>query len=236
MHRSYHTINGDLYVTTWPGDDLRLEPMITKHSYENRIKASNSVFKFQDVDPKKFGLFEYPDVTNYYNQNCILGNGGITQPVANLQLNKWNAKFGAAKQIRVFILVFRNQPVEAGFEQECYWKGGNKNEFVVTLGVNDKDEITWCHPFSWTEVEILKIEVREAIAKQNVTLNLEKIVQDLTPRLQAFKRKSFKDFEYLTVEPPTWCIVLTFLISIGCNVGVAYWVVNNEFQDDGSSV
>lgn len=231
MHRHYHSINGNEYRTTWTHDDLRLEPMVTAHTYENRIKASNSVFKFQDVDPKKFGLFDYPKITGYYNQASILGNGGVTQPVANQLLNKLNAQIGATKQVRMFILVFRNQPVEAGFEQECYWKGGNKNEFIITLGVNDQDEIQWCHPFSWTEVELLKIQIRDFVTEQK-TLNLEKLVQGVVPQIQAsFKRKHFKDFNYLTVEPPTWAILLTFLITIAVNLGVAYWVVNNDYGD-----
>lgn len=231
LHRNFHTKDGDMYQTVWSGDDLRLEPVVTAHSYENRVKASTSVFKFAAVDPKVYGLFDYPAIQSYYEQRSILGDGGMTQPTAERLLQKWNAKIGATKQVRLFVLVFRDQPIQAGFDQQNYWQNGNKNEFVVTIGVNKQDEIQWCHPFSWTEVESLKIETRDFVMGQK-RLDLEKLVNWLVPEVQGkFQRKHFKDFSYLTVEPPMWAVGLTFLLTCMVNFGVGFWIVQNEHRE-----
>lgn len=44
LHRDYHSIDGDMYRSLWSGTKETAEPFATKHSYENRIKVSNSVF------------------------------------------------------------------------------------------------------------------------------------------------------------------------------------------------
>lgn len=231
LHRCFHSKNGNLYRTVWNGDDLLLEPVVTSHTYENRVKASTSVFKFEKVDPKTFGLFDYPPIENFYQQRSILGDGGLTQPVAESILQKRNAKIGASKQVRLFILVFRDQPIQAGFEQQNYWQNGNKNEFVVTIGVDRQNHVQWCHPFSWTEVESLKIETRDYVVNQK-QLDLEKLVNWLIPEVQGkFQRKHFKDFNYLTVEPPMWAVGLTFLFTCMVNAGVGFWIVQNEFRE-----
>ena len=60
-------------------------------------------------------------------------------------------------------------------------------------------------------------------------IDREKIIYSIfTYTLKSFKRKSMKDFEYLDneIEPPTWVIVLAFIILIGINVGTVMYVNN----------
>jgi len=61
--------DGDMWYTKWP---RRQETMVTctsKHTYENRVQASKSVFKFPEVDPE--GLFEYPEIKDRTNHPSI---------------------------------------------------------------------------------------------------------------------------------------------------------------------
>jgi hypothetical protein len=51
---------------------------------------------------------------------------------------------------------------------------------------------------------------------------------------QRFVRRQFAEFSYLTVEPPLWMVILTFLLTIGVNVGISYWIIQNEFTTDGT--
>ena len=46
-----------------------------------------------------------------------------------------------------------------------------------------------------------------------------------------FVRKPFSDFSYIKVEPPTWAIITTFLVTLLVNVGLSYWLIYNQFDD-----
>lgn len=228
LRRNYHHTDGDMYHTDFPNNDAILVPVTTAHRYENRVAVSDSIMNFPEVNPADYSLFEYPTIRGFYECDSILGSGDTTQSTANKLLNFWNAKLGASRQVRILILMFKNQPLQAGLDQESYWKGGNKNEFVITIGVNDNNEIQWCHPFSWTEVEQLKVETRNYIVSQK-NLNLHNVVSYIVPEIQKkWIRKQFSDFSYISVDPPLWAVILVLFLTIGVNVAVGYWTIKNE--------
>jgi hypothetical protein len=130
----------------------------------------------------------------------------------------------------MFVLIFKNQPLQAGFDQENYWKGGNKNEFVTCIGVDDSLTIQWAHIFSWSEVEDLKIDARDQL-EHDKPLELVKYVDWLGSNIESrFKRKSFKDFDYLSVEPPAGAVAFVYLLTIALCVGIGWWAVRNEYE------
>lgn len=235
-HRDYHSIDGDWYVTDCPNIDEKLECFVTSHYYENRVQASHSVFNYPEVDEKDitfYGLYDYPQITDGYKQRGILGNGDTTQRTAENKMQILNARLGPTKEVKVFILIFRNKSDDVAYHQECLWKGGNKNEFVVCIGVDDACNVKWCRPFSFTEVQETKIETRNYVQEMG-KLNLSKVVDFLHLELkQKFKRKNFEDFSYLTVEPKTWQVILTFVLTLIINLGVSFWVIKNEFEEEG---
>lgn len=236
LGRNYHSIDGDKYVSSWDGKDDSIEPVTTVHSYENRVQASESTFNFKKVDPKKYKLYDYPKIQDYYGCPAILGYYGPDRIAAERAFSIINAKLGKPKEVRVWIVVFTNKPIEAGFAQENYWKSGNKNEFICTIGINKAKEVQWAHIFSWSEAESLKIETRDFITAQK-KLDLIKLSDWLGPQIQEkFKRKHFSDFNYLTVEPPTWMIVLTFILTFLLNIGVSFWLITNEFESEDDIV
>jgi len=108
----------------------------------------------------------------------------------------------------------------------------------MTIGLNKKNEVQWCYPFSWTEEEGLKVQARNfVIGQKGKPLDLVPIVQWLHKECAAqFVRKEFADFDYLSVEPPTWAHVLTWILTIATNVGLSYFIVLNEFEENGKKV
>lgn len=237
-HRDYHSIDGDWYVSTCPtNDDSKIECFVTEHYYENRVQASHSVFNYPEIEEKDvafYGLYDYPQLTEGYKQKSILGIGDSTQARAENKMQILNAKLGPKKQAKVFILIFKNKPDDVAYHQECYWKGGNKNEFVVCIGVDNNYNVKWCRPFSFTEVQEVKIETRNFVQEMG-KLNLYKLTDFLYKEIDTkFQRKHFKEFSYLTVEPKTWHIVLTFILTIIINVGLSWWIITNEHNQEGS--
>jgi hypothetical protein len=230
LHRRYYSKDGDKCVAVWKNDLETLEPVTTIHSYCNKVQASNSVFNFKEVNPKDFGLFEYPKVNSEYKQRSIIGNGGADHIQAETKLDYFNATLGNKKQVRMFVLVFKNQPLQAAFDQENYWKGGNKNEFITCIGVDDSLIIQWAHIFSWSEVEDLKIDARDQLEKDK-PLELVKYVEWLGTNIEErFKRKSFTDFDYLSVDPPMGAIIFVYLLTIAICIGIGVWAVRNELD------
>jgi len=231
LHRHYHSKDGDKFVTKWDGSDNTLEPVTTTHYYENRVQASQSVFGYCSVDPKVYGLFKYPKISGYYNCPAILGYDGSDLSQAQRAFNVINSRLGPKRQVRVWVLVFLNQPLQAGFDQENYWQGGNKNEFVITIGINKEGKVRWCHVFSWTKVESLKIETRDYVTSRS-KLDLVNLAQWIGPELEKrFVRKHFKDFGYLSVEPPFWMIIIIYIFVMLVSIGTSYWIVKNEFEN-----
>lgn len=233
LHRNYHTKDGDKYVTVWRNEPQTIEPVALSHTYENRIPVSNSVYKFQPIDSKRSPVLDYPEVQDL-KQATILGPSVRGKQTAQVRLDYWNAVLGGSKQVRIFILLFKGQPLQAGFDQQAYWQGGNKNELVVTIGLTADEVPTWCHVFSWTEREDLKVAVRQAVLSQQ-PLDLPGFVDWLGPTVeQKWVRKRFRDFAYLQVQPPLWYVVLAFLVVLAMSVGIATWVVQNEHHTGGA--
>lgn len=231
LHRKFYTKNGNKYVARWQGEWDRCEPVTEEHSYENRVQASKNVFNFAAVDPKAFDLFEHPKIVGY-TQRCVLGNAGPSTVHGEKKIAYLNATLGASRQVRLYVLVFKNQSVQAGIDQEAYWKAGNKNEFITCIGVDDSYEVQWCHVFSWTEVDALKIAARSAVSDQK-QLDLVAYADWLGKEIPAqWRRKNFCDFNYLTVDPPMSAVIWTFVITLLVSIGIGVWVILNPVETD----
>lgn len=215
LHRDYHTINGNKYQTHFHGGDDRMDICSHTHRYENRIQASSSVFKFRDVGKEEkeiYGLFDYPEVNNLHTPMIL----GFNDDGASRKLELLNAKLGNPKQIRVWILVFKNQPLEAAYSQEAYWDGGNKNELILIIGINDQNRVQWGHSVSWTDRQDIKVNSRNFIyEQQNNILDLSLLINKVKPLIEEqWERKQFKDFKYIEIDYPLWLIWLVYSLVV----------------------
>jgi hypothetical protein len=233
MSRNYHTDDGDAYTTTWGGKDENLEISVTSHWYENRVAVTNTVFQFREVDDStksKLALFDYPSTDDNHKQPSVLTH----VPLKNLsavqhEMNCLNARLGPSAQLKAWVLIWQGGTINTGVMQQHYWKGGNKNEMVITLGVDNKGKPIWCHPFSWTEKHDDEIRIRDWVLSQDSTMNILSMIQMMRGELGDFQRKNFDDFSYLTADLTATQITWIFIITILINIGVCWWIVNNEF-------
>ena len=228
MNRDYHSIDGNQYRCDYGGEDEKLEPVTEPHTYENRPMVSNSIYKYDAVDTfdiREYKPFEYPEITNLWRQKVLLGHNN---PKLEQRIQVLNSRLGKSKQIRIFFLVFKNQTREAGFIQERYWQGGNKNELIVCVNLDQANKVTWGHVISWTDETAVKVKLKHKI-EDNKDVTLDEIVNTVEEEINTdWVRKPFKDFDYLNIEPTTtqvvWILILTLLV----NVGIAIWIVLNE--------
>lgn len=221
--------DGRRFTTKWTGNDGNFTPCFTMHRYENRVARSNSVMNLPSVskaDRLKYGIYEYPEMFDYHFQNSILG---WNDSIAEKLLMFANARLGKIQQVQVFILVFKNQPLQTGVLQKNHWKNGNKNEVVTCIGIDNDNKIDWVYPFCWDN-ENLKVNIREEIASMDKLEMIDVVNKVIQLVGEKFHRKSFKEFEYIKLDPPLWAKTLVFFFILLVNGGVATYVVANDFN------
>lgn len=235
MHRSYRSKDGDAYVTSWNRTRENSYPVTWTHLYQNKVKASSySIFKYGNMSEeeiKENKLFDYPEIKNN-DQNPILGfNATDTDIDAVRYLNGYR---GPKNQIHVFILCFNNPSLEVAEMQKAYWQGGNKNEFVVCLGVKN-NKVIWCNPFSWSDEPMLEVKTRDYFIKYP-DINFKDYAEWLDTQIDKnWHRKEFNDFNYLSIELSIGWYIAILIIILCYNVGISYWVITNEFTLDKPS-
>ena len=235
MHRSYRSKDGDAYITSWNRTRENSYPVTWTHLYKNKVKASSySIFKYGNMSEeeiKENKLFDYPEIKNN-DQNPILGfNATDTDIDAVRYLNGYR---GPKNQIHVFILCFNNPSLEVAEMQKAYWQGGNKNEFVVCLGVKN-NTVIWCNPFSWSDEPMLEVKTRDYFIK-HPDINFKDYAEWLDTQIDKnWHRKEFNDFNYLSIELSIGWYIAILIIILCYNVGISYWVITNEFTLDKPS-
>jgi len=224
--------------TNWNGDFFTSVPLTTEHSYVNKIKSSDyTVFhyiKISDEEADSLKLFDYPELDNSFTYPTILG---YDNPAINTEFHRINGHLGSTKQLRVWVLVHNTTDSEIGYKQESYWVGGNKNELVINIGVQGSD-IKWCHVFSWSNITSLKDDIKQYVLKQgklnnSTFMNIGEYVHLECEK--RFERLEFKQFDYLSVEPPTWTIILTYIIVIIICGFISFGVISNQYTSDSNS-
>lgn len=234
LNRHYYTEDGDAYDTEWDGSKLHCETRTRGESYINRIKASHSIFRFEDIskdDAKELGLFDYQDIDNKYEQQePVIGYKG-RDPRGIQQIKYINGVFGEKYQFRTFILVFYNKDEDIAAKQKSYWEGGNKNEFVICLGLNSHGNVEWCVPFSWQDTPSLEVKTKQYFLS-NPKFNLYKYGCWLENNIRNnWKRKNFNDFQYIDVDlTGTQYIWLIIIVTI-YNIGASLYVILNKYKN-----
>ena len=187
----------------WNGNEFDTRTITYTHKYKNPVRYSQSLYKsnfIDNVQVRKLGLFEYPGIGFYDDQKVILYDATLSEPRdyerANSELQRLNAFMGSKHEIHVFILLFQAEKgIEVAQKQRDYWKGLNKNEFVVCLGVSGQ-KVKWCDALSWMDLPTLGLKTRDYFIAHK-DLDLVAFVRWLRTHLDSWKRKEFKDFKYL---------------------------------------
>ncbi len=231
--------DGDAYEIYWDNQPLTSEATTTSHSYENRIQAAHTAFDFAEItknDIKTYSLLPYPEV-NGFQQSHILGADSIPWLTAaeKNRFYQWgmyiNGKLGPEKHARIYYILFKDKPHLAGKMQEAYWDGGNDNELVICIGLSSTSrELQWVYPFSWSPERKILPDMREDIMRYKV-FDVDAIAQETLKNVQnEFKRKDFKEFSYVTVDPPGWAKWVTFFVTLIITGLIGYWAVTNEID------
>lgn len=226
-HHPAYTIDGNSYLCYFGGERKRAEIVSTHHMYKNKVRVSNSLYKYTKPDSsiiKKYGLYPYPKMDKNYQQS-LLGYKGDSFNYNDECFQQINGILGHQCQIRAIVCIYYNKPIDAAFQQRALWQGGNKNEFIINIGIDGNNKVSWCKCFSWCDEPILNNEVESFVAR-NGYLNLSKTSDFVFEKAKSdWHRKHFRDFDYLVVEPNGSQLIALIIILLITNIGAAITMI-----------
>lgn len=226
--------DGDMYSIIWDRQIHTSETTTYTKSFTNILKSNHSAFNYPEIkqeDAIKAGLYDYPEINEYDYQSSVLGieNTKIKNKLGFIKtLDHINGFYGSQYKVKVFTLFFKNKDISTAFLQEAYWDGGNQNEIIVCIGVDDNGKFQWVKPFSWCDDKRVLIDIREDLmSAKNPSAKYFHETYLNTIRTH-WKFKSFKDFNYLTFEPTTGQLIFVYLLTLLISIGTVWWCVTND--------
>lgn len=203
------------------------DPTASKHSYKNYIKASqHSLFHRQGQDIEKYKEFlkPYPlKIFDYYRLNRIVLAGVKlhNKVVWEHQLSLLNSRVGSSKECNA-IIVLTNQTRDYFYALGQHWQGGNKNDAILFIGLDGK-KIVWSDVMALVQSSLFQVQLRDDIQSLKI-LDMEKILKVFEENIvKNYKRKSMKEFEYLTkaINPTATQMTVTIIIGAVFAIGIA---------------
>lgn len=230
--------DGDMYKINWDGQIYTSESSTVTDSYENKTQTAKSNFDLKNIskeEAKKWGLYDYPSITESYKQPTLLGLDsvrfmtGAEKDSAKKLFSYLNGNLGPKRKMRVYILFFQDKPMDVTFNQKYYWDGGNKNEMVICINLDRTGGIDWVNAFTWSTNKRIAIDLREDLMSLK-RFDFKKVYDVVEESTKDFKYRDFKEFKYLSVEPPTWAYWFVYLFTIGITIGILWYGYQNEFE------
>lgn len=197
-------------------DPQRWVPVTEKHRYQNKIRRSNSIFKYEHISrarAQENGLCDYPEIEDF-DAPCILSHDIPIPAGADEMFRRFNGRYASGWQMRLYIVLFEASRGAGVSElQREYWQGGHKNEFTICLGLTADDRIAWARAFSWADSQQVEVDLARWLMAQR-RLNWEKIYHRLLYTLNVWQRKEFKDFDYIDVGLTPRQTLAIYLLSL----------------------
>lgn len=194
----------------------KIYPVTIIKEWENRIKASPSLFSYPIVN----GGFEYPLNSDIFKSDRLVGNANKLIDI--FEWDKINAILGLKKGVNLIAVGFENKPISEAFNQEAKWLGGKKNDLVICFGVS-ANKITWVRCFGWSEADIVKRNLETLVLNEGFIL--DKIVDIVS---KDYAKKDWKKFNYLEIEISTSNYIWFSIIILITNVG---WILFSKYND-----
>lgn len=191
-------------------------PVTEKHRYQNKIINSNSIFRFEKITKKQAreeNLYDYPEII-MHDAECILSEDfHVDEDIRGL-FRKFNGRYAPLMEMRLFILLY---PAEKGVgishRQRAYWKGGNKNEFLICLGLTKDKKVAWVNSFSWSDNQQKEVETNMWFM-QHPKFQWQEFHDWFRIHSNDWKRKEFSDFRYINVSLALWQIIIMVVVSL----------------------
>lgn len=202
------------------------EPAAREQTYTNYVHAAGDSVVAAYGDPAAFpGLVPaYPGkVYDLYRVDRYLTPGWAdpAAPAWNAAIGDLLRERGARKQVNLVVVVAKAGDRAYAGALRAAWKGGQKNDVVVVLGVTEWPAVAWADVFSWAEDEGFNIRLRDRLTAVGA-VDRDRVLAAAAAEIDAtYRRRPMSDYSFLDVgAPPTWA-VLTLLAALAAGYGLA---------------
>lgn len=202
-------LDGKCFESYWDNSLKNVYPYPIISRYKNKLRKSNSVFKYSTGN-HIFG--DHP--VELDNSNSLISYGVDVKNEDIDLLNKVNAYLGYQKQIHIITVLVKNRDINVVNDILGSWSGLNKNELTVFIGLDNYNNINWCKVESWTDNTTIHGMIETDIMKLRYLYitDLKDIYMKNIPN--NWKRKSFKDFDYIRESTEPKFYIISFAIFI----------------------
>ena len=186
------------------------------HSYTNKIRNSNSIYRFEKItgeEADRLGLIDYPEINNF-DAPTVLSRHFNIAPNTERAFRVFNSIFAPKVEMHLFILLFDASTASVNIvdKQRSFWHGGNKNEFVVCIGLKG-EEVEWARAFSWADEPVLEVKTVDWF-RRNPRKELIDFLSWLKENYTVWKRKEFSDFNYIRVSLAMWQVLIVMISAV----------------------
>lgn len=213
------------------------EPAAVEHGYTNYLLADpDSVFDHRDDDADYSDVPAPPGVFGLYRINSAINlNTRMPLDEYNPQLMAVNDTLGARKQVHIGVIATdRTDPAWAEHVEEA-WLHGKKNQIVFVLGAPNGTDIEWARAFSFSRIPRIEVATLHDMPGKRLT-DTRDVLGFIEDTVETnFHRTHMSEYEYLAsaAKPPTWLLVLLYIIGIGGSLGLsAVFHVNDVFGEE----
>jgi hypothetical protein len=217
-------ITGGIFQCDWTQDFNRIFPWSNIHYYENKVRYSHSVLKYKE--PTRELEKKYPRPADMDNIMPVLSYGKSFSGDDIDLLRRTSAQLGPRYLVHPILVAFGPDTSRAVVDDVLSaWRGPNKNE-LVTFAAFRGNEVLWCEVHSWMDDTTIHATLRDEIMADKFSA---KRYSDLLLKYvpKQWRKKSFKDFDYLRVEIHWGWGVGAILVSIAGILGLFLLVDRN---------
>jgi len=209
----YSAVNKNGFVT----------PVQCTRSFENKIRAAPTAFSFCEVPPN-IKVFDYPESNDVYVSNRLLGTANSLGTLAWDQLN---AELGYSKKVNVIACGFGPEADSSIAQwQRAKWIGGKKNDVVICYGGGTIARPTWCEVFGWSDSNACKHNLETIVIENQMTASVIPLIK--AEIIANYQKKNWHDFDYITVEPPTWSYFVFIPIMLLIQGSMWFFFLTNQ--------
>lgn len=212
------SISGDILSCKWTGEFEEMFPWHSINSYENRVRGSHSIFRTMEPTEKMLAKWKRP--ADLRDSSPIFGFGVNVAGEDSLFMKRINCLLGPVHQVHTLIYLFDSSEYGSSITDEVLsaWDGPNKNEIIIFIGIDKNNNVDWIRVESWSDNTKLHGMIESSFS------NTQFRVRSLGTYIQTniggnWKRKEFKDFEYIQIKISFWWYFSEVIVCLVGGIG-----------------